>query len=288
MHPAPRLLCTICLWLAASPAGAQPCNAARALAQLYDNAMALELQTGELRDTAATNLLALIVPGTRPGQLVAELAEYDIPADARRIQAILDTAGRRAREVLSGGFVQTYEADSPQALELDWMADLIIASGCTDDWGGLQALPSKASAQGLTDMIVETASSITREILLGVSAIVLFVAVGMYRRSRRYREGQMRRQPRTPVSLTAIATLKGDSTPIPLRIVDLSLGGAKLGWASPPGDDVALTLTIGETDYACSVVWRNDFYAGVLFDTQLTKQRMEDLVRLSAEEAGAK
>lgn len=260
----------------------------RILAGVYDTAMALELETDDVRNTAAISLIALIIPEARPSEIVAELARHDIPANSERLQRILQNTTVRARDVLYGKTIPPLSRNSAEAGELDWLADLILATNCMDGWGGLQVLPLPDDLKSLPEKTLAAAASWSAEVGLVFGIGLAAFAVRAIRRSKRFRTGELRSQSRTIVSLDATAKVEAGNDFATLKIVDISVGGAKAAWINPPEVDAQVSLEIGDRKLGALIVWRNDFYAGLLFDTYLTDEQVQELARVKPEASDGK
>ena len=52
--------------------------------------------------------------------------------------------------------------------------------------------------------------------------------------------------------------------------------------------DGVVSLEIGDRKLGALIVWRNDFYAGLLFDTYLTEEQVQELARFKPEASDGK
>ena len=84
-----------------------------------------------------------------------------------------------------------------------------------------------------------------------------------------------------------MTTLPGDVRK-DIQVLDLSIGGMKIALKNAPEPGTSLTIDIDGRSFTASIAWRNDFYAGVLFDTPLTKPGLQDLLALNVRRAGGK
>lgn len=267
------------LFIAPLPGHGSPCDAAASLAAIHDAYLALARETGQLRLDAAVSLLALHLPASDHARLAQQLSNSTLPPDAAQLRSALDDAADAAREVL-----QTGKTGSPARLAANtsFLADVILASGCAVAWSDAMAPQPESSGATASDP-GHSAAALPRagKIATFLSAIALVLATVRLRKSRRFRRGQLPRLPRTPVVLPACARLD-DGTSHTVKVLDLSLGGSRIALCEAPPPATALTLDIDGRAFPGTVAWRNDYYAGLLFDIPLTANALAELVALSA------
>lgn len=293
MRPIPAIALMF-IGLLDGTADAAPCDAATVLARLYDSIVALEKETGDQRQNAATLLMAIIIPDANAPEIARELAEVGVNIDPGRLRALLKATATRAREIAGDPGAEPYDATSPAATGLDWFGDVILATNCVTEWDGLDPLqePDKWIDIELSEDPMQTVSRYSRELGLLASILCGASAVMALRRTRVFRMRELRFQPRSPVALTASVRSRSNRNKTAeatrVRIMDLSIGGAKVAWKDPPPTGTQLDLEVSDRVLSCSVVWRNDYYAGLLFDSTLTKSALDGFLDLNSGRSAGK
>lgn len=272
---------TLLLWLAPSAGLSDPCAAAATLAGIHDASVALVRETGTTRDRAAISLLALLLPDADPARLAAELADLDPRPTETRLRQVFAAAADLARAATNPGARPPPE----HATDTAWLAEVIHQTGCTNAWPAGQPLAPPPPEVAPAMRGAASAPARTLAILTLIAAAVW--AIASIRRTRAYRRSQLPRLRRMAVALRATATLDGGRQ-AEIRILDLSLGGMKIALRDAPAPGAPLGIAVGGQELPSSVVWRNDFYAGVLFDTRLSQPALKDLLALSAGRAGGR
>lgn len=268
------MIATLMLSLAPSPGRSDPCAAAITLAGIHDAYVALVRETGTIRDQAAISLLALLLPDADPAALTADLSGIDPPPDETRLRQVFAAATDHARAVAANPGTRP---PPEHAAETDWLADVIHQSGCAYAWSTGQPPPTPLE---ISPVIRPSNGASARNMAVFILVAAAIWAVASIRRTRAFRRSQLPRLRRMPVALQATATLDGGRQ-AEVRILDLSLGGMKIALRDAPSPGTSLGIAVGGRELPVSVVWRNDFYAGVLFDTPLSRPALKDLLALS-------
>lgn len=258
-------------------ARAETCHAAATLAQIHDAYTALDLETGQLREDAAIALLALYLPAAVPETLAKDLSGEDLIVPQDQLAMALSAAASRAREVIEGQAVSG--GNQRHELNRYWLSGVIFATGCPAIWEtNAYRSVDRPRRKDDTPVIAQMLQTRTPT-ALGIAAAILAAAAGtvLIRRSRLFRRRELRRLPRIPVSLPATVILD-DESEIPVRTLDLSQGGAKIAWEKARNEATPLVLVLRKRRFPASVIWRNAYYAGLLFDSQLTKPELDDLL----------
>lgn len=274
------ILATLCI--APLPGHGSPCDAATSLAAIHDAYLALARETGQLRHDAALALLAHHLPATDPDTLSRQLSNTQTLPDPDRLRQAFDDAADAARGVLG----DSKAAPGAQlAANTSYLADIILASGCVPAWAGAAPTTNEDGPSGQArPSVAASAAAFTGPALLALG-IAAVLAILRLRRSRPFRRRQLPRLPRTPVRIEA-AALFPDGGHQPVQVLDLSLGGMKIALAGAPPPGAALEITVDDLALAASIAWRNEFYAGLLFDTPLSPAELERLIALSAARSG--
>lgn len=253
---------------------ADTCAAVAILAQIHDSYIALFDVEERTRTDAAIALLALHLPEVDPARLDDELGDaFDF--DTGRLQRILRDTLAAARTVAAKGNA-TLPAE--HAADTDWLADIVWDSGCEEAWGSDG--PARRPTPPPPSPLNQPLNLALGLILLIAGTVGAVFGARALRRSRVVRRQELRRQPRKPVSLAAIAALpNGESRDV--RVLDISLGGMRITLEEAPPQSSPLTLEIAEKRYAGTIAWKNDFYAGILLDIPLTDEGLRDLLELN-------
>jgi hypothetical protein len=276
------ILAALCL--APLPGRASSCDAAASLAAIHDAYLALGRETGHLRQDAALALLALHLPAANPDAISGQLSNSQTPPDPDRLRQAFTDAADAARSVLGN---DKAPSGAQLAANTSYLANIILASGCVPAWAGAAPTTNEGGPSGQARPgSIASAPALTGPLLLAL-AIAAVLAILRLRRSRPFRRRQLPRLPRTPVRLDAMALFPGGSRQ-PVQVLDLSLGGMKIALAGAPPPGAALEITVGDHALAASIAWRNEFYAGLLFDIPLPPAELERLIALSAARSGGK
>lgn len=285
----PYAIC-LALALAPTPVAAQSslCDDAALLARLHDGYAALVRARNAPAREAALVLLAVDLPAFDAERMARTLRARSIEADTDRLRDVADEAGRLARDRVED------RAGDPgltrHSQNLYWLGGLILATGCGDRWsagtapgrGGLSARLPAIGAGDATDLRFGAA-------ILGAMLAAAFLFA--FFRSRTFRSGQLKRLPRKSVSFPARGlVLDGPKRGLTqdVHVLDLSVGGAKLAWTDAPEPKTSLTLVMDAYAIPANIVWKNDFYAGLLFEVRITQSDLEKILRLNDRKAGAR
>lgn len=263
------------LFLLPTASQAETCSAAATLAGVHDAYVALSSPDEQTRLTAAIALLALHLPEADPAKLNAELGEgFDV--DEMRLGHILETTLEIARTTLAGGSVHL---PHNHVDDTEWLADIVWDSGCETAWGSDG--PARRPPPPPPSFLDSPLNLILAGLLLVTIAGGATAGILALRRSRLIRRRELRKQPRKPVSLPAVAVLTtGDRQQV--KVLDLSLGGMRITLTDAPPQSSNITLELGDRTYAGSIAWSNDFYAGILLDESLTDTELQELLALNA------
>ncbi len=272
-----RLILVILLALMAGPAAAR-CQGMVVLMGLHDNYLAV---LNETRGTQARAAKAFLVTagGTSPRNLARKVAETGRIIDEDRLSAVLDQGAKLASAVLLG---PVRDPGFQHGLNVDWLAQQIRGSDCLNTFLASDRGPGPTPAMPPSSKVAKLVKEMTESelflplLLAGLVALsgAVVGAVVMFRRSLTFRRRKIARLPRTPLTLSIPITFTdgdGNMQQCVVDCVDMSVGGIKLRWNAPPpkGATVTASLSIGEC--LGTVVWSNLYYAGIAFETMLTK-----------------
>ena len=126
-----RISLAIAICTAPLPGKADPCASATTLAAIHDAYIAIAREAGEIRQRAAVSLLAILLPGTDPAGIAADLAGSPTPPDEDRLRRILRDAAEIARAVATNSGDLSIGDHMANA---DWLADIIVGTGCHVAW----------------------------------------------------------------------------------------------------------------------------------------------------------
>lgn len=289
------LLIALALWWASHPAsaGAQTslCRDAAVLARLHDGYAALVRARSAPAQDAALVLLAIDLPAFDADRLARLLRARSIEADAGRLRAVAAEAGGLARAKVENR--PDDQAIARHTRNLYWLSGLILATGCQDRWSsdGTSGQGGRGGLAGVLPGIDTGAATDMRLVAGGLGGLLAVAVLFVFVRSHRFRSGQLNRLPRKSVFFHAKARFSegpqaGQS--LDVHVLDLSVGGAKVAWAEAPSEKTPLTLVIGSASIPASIVWRNEFCAGLLFETRLTSAELNEFLRLSDRQADAR
>jgi hypothetical protein len=278
----PLIFALAFLWLFPVPVRAEICAAATQLARIHDAHLALGDASRQVRERAAIGLLAVLLPDADPARLAQALATIDQPPDEARLAQIFLLAAKAAKTIARTGRASL---DAGHSADTAWLADTIIQTGCADAWpsGGRAPAPLQISKLPFRNPVDTPAKHLTLFAFLAAAV----AGTAALRRTKLFRKQELRRQSRKAVSLKATATLP-DKERKGIKVLDLSTGGMKIALKDAPEPGTSLAIDINGRSFAASITWRNDFYAGVLLDTPLTKPQLQALLTLSASHAGGR
>lgn len=263
--------------LAPLPGWADLCASAAQLAGIRDAYVSLARESGLAQQDAAIALLSLHLPAARPAGLAEELRDAGIDLSENRLEQALDDAAEQAHAVISGS------ASAVERLAHDnnrqWLAGLIDSTGCPAHWDERSDQPIRSNPgippPNEEDRSEQSLALILKYVALGLGFALALVGGYFIRKSRTFRKGEMERLPR--YSVLVDARIECDNLTTKTRILDISRGGAKIAWEDAPENGTALTLHVGDLAIPSSIVWRNEYYAGLLFDTLIEEPALDTL-----------
>ncbi|NNL36034.1 MAG: hypothetical protein HKP35_09470 [Silicimonas sp.] len=265
--------------LAPTPARAEFCATAARLAGIRDAYLSLDHGSGRDRQDAAIALLSLHLPSARPVNMAETMRNAGISTSGDRLEEVLDSAARRARDVLAGAAAA--DARSDHDAHRDWLTGLVNATGCQMDWRETPpiAFTGGTPADDAEAQTTDTAAEVMKYLAIFLAASLAVMGAVLIRKSRVYRTGELQRMPRHAVSLPGRIDYDTADGPrqLDVRVLDLSRGGAKAAWPDAPGEGTPLALTLQGNVITASVVWRNEFFAGLLFDLHIEAETFEAL-----------
>ena len=275
------LIATASLCCLPFAAQSDPCATIEQLAHIHDTYRATLSETGTARHHAALSLLTTLVPLSDRKSLKAAYQHDDLPLDMPRLDNLFLQARKDARAVLSG---PASPLPAPNA-DLTWLSGLIEQHRCPAQPNRIAARPAAPQHSAFQRVVTTVTDHATQPAIPLTSAalgLLVFLTVAALRKSRFIRQRQFRRQPRNAVAIAAIATL-ADGTPHRIKVIDLSQGGMKVAWTAPPASGTTLTVDMAQRSRTASIAWKNEFYAGLLFDDALTAADLQELTTFSTE-----
>ena len=278
----PCLVLTLCL----SPAVAQArCTGAEVLGGLHDAYRATLLESGETLQQGAMKLLFL-AGDQEPTEFSRRVSRAGVELSTDRLSKVLSDGKSLASATLNG--TRTDEDRFRHGLNIQWLADVFLQSGCELSPPILgedteQLISMSPSIHPKPGMNVGSSKTGQLLLLLAATLVVLGAVLGIHKLHNSFvmRRRRAERLPRTPISLqvqAAYAYPDGTVRSERVEAVDISLGGMKLNWPqpAPAGAQVTLTTPVGER--GAQVTWSNSFYAGLMFETQLTDEELQSLI----------
>lgn len=279
---AASLIC-FCLAPTGIPATAR-CSGAVMLGGLHDAYRATLVEPGPSRRRAAMALLVLI--GTQDAAALARLvAQSGKTIPVNKLELVLIDAKALAQATLNG--TRTEEPDFRHGLNVDWLSNTFIASGCRASAPTASRSKSVFEKRSVGDAS-QPPRSPTRSrnatfILYGLTLLsAVLTVLGGYKLYTSFfmRRRRVERMPRFPISLPLDLTYtdaEGHMREAAVQALDISQGGLKLDWPAPPEQGTLVTLPLLATQRLGRVSWSNTYFAGIMFDVPLTQQELKSL-----------
>lgn len=279
---AASLLC-FSLALTGIPAAAR-CSGAVMLGGLHDAYRATLAEPVPNRQRAAMALLVLI--GTQDAAALARLvAQSGKTIPVNKLEQVLTDAKVLAKATLNG--TRSEEPDFRHGLNVDWLSNAFIASGCQ-----ASGPTTSRSASAYKKLSVSNADEPPRSpsrswdatlVLYGLTLLsAVLTILGGYKLYTSFfmRRHRVERMPRFPISLPLDLTYtdaEGHMREAAVQALDISQGGLKLDWPDPPEQGTLVTLPLLAMQRLGRVSWSNTYFAGIMFDTPLTQQELKSL-----------
>lgn len=258
------------------------CDGAVILGRLHDAYQATLTETGANRRNAAMSLLVTI-GGKRGHGFAMRAAQSGLTVPGGHLQQVLLDAEDLATRVLTDG--KPGDPNFLHGRNIRWLADVYSASGCGMNLATASLGSARTGTAGSDGAAVpgRTVRSKTTSLwILAAVAVALVVGVGIYLLQSSFTVRRMRaeRQPRVPIAfrLSVSHSDPGGMRREEVESIDISLAGIKLAWPRPPsvGTEVQLDMPIGPR--GGQVMWRNNLYAGIMFDNGLNQIEFQTLV----------
>lgn len=277
----------VCIAMVSATSASANCDAANTLAQIYNIYTALVIEDDDPQKRAAARLYPTL-SNLDPERFAATI---DFAFNDIRWASIHRQASTLAREV-SAGIPQSDQRLGTHTDNLNWLNRTILNSGCDlsdittngerafGASGGFltQAVgKSNAPAPVKKETITKVVSILSIiAFLCGLAGFIFAILVRRHFKIRR-----MQRLPRQNVAFDFKIEQTGANpveTAQSVTAVDVSLGGMKIRIENTLLDGAKLVLKLAVGDRGASVVWSNNFYAGLLFDDQLTQDELDELL----------
>lgn len=250
------------------------CVALQPLAVMHDAYLALQTEGTRNTNAKAANQLLKYVPIYSARTFENAFSSMSMDVEIARLEKVLIDAFFLGRETLAGrkGALSDFHRQNAR-----WLTGLISRTGCFTIKGSAQgggvstrreiggALQSASEIPNKTSVTLISSRAILAALLLILTCAACYAIY----HSRPLRIKRVERLPRHLVAFKAYATFKGANTSI--IVLDISLGGAKIECDHPPSDREAITLILPCGAVPATIVWATAFYAGVMFDDQLTE-----------------
>jgi hypothetical protein len=273
----------LCLTASAGQAVAS-CSGAVMLGGIHDAYRATLLEPDPVRTRAAATLLVQI--GNRNAAELAKLVSRSgTTVSANKLEEVLQDAKTLAKATLDGNRAEV--AAFRHGLNVDWLSKTFVASGCRESLAtASRAAPGFASGSvtGATKTASQTAKKRDKTLLFGIAAfglIIMATYLGYrFHTSFLARRRRVERMPRFPISMPielAYTDADGHMREAAVQALDISQGGLKLDWPDPPGPGTLITLPLLSMQRIGRVSWSNTYYAGIMFETPLTRQELKSL-----------
>lgn len=269
------------------------CQGAVMLARLHDAYRALLVDSGHVQTNAAAALLVVI--GAKDATALSrQVAQSGESIDPDRLRDTMEDAAGLAEQFMTAR--QLPDDRFRHSQNVEWLGDIVNRTDCRDSFTAIgtsfqstsydqpvqrQRVPRKTKQDQFLEFLAW---------LFGASAVVGAVGYGIdkFRNSHRYRTQMLERMPRHPVSIELELTYtspSGDMHQTKVSALDVSAGGLKLDWKdnnAPPGTIVTVALPDGQK--LATVMWSNAYYAGVMFDTMLSRKQLAALSENTGQE----
>ncbi|MDA8585726.1 hypothetical protein N9L47_05560 [Rhodobacteraceae bacterium] len=266
------------------------CANIKALARFHDVFVHMVTETGQAQSRAASLLQKTLLK--IDAEFVVNTLETTV--DQSRLAQLFTTAQHISIQIITGNTPP--DTDFLAALdELDWIGAEIRKSGCiatalTDQSENIR-LAAKISAQTSANVNTnasfptrytpKTTSENLTIIARTLAALVsTFCLVYVLSKTRRLRVLRLNRMPRAPIALKfdlIYSAPDSYQTQIDVTALDASMGGMKLKVSKPLPDGAALLLSLPIGQRSASVVWANSYFAGIMFDTELSDTDLKAL-----------
>ncbi|MEM6385760.1 MAG: PilZ domain-containing protein [Pseudomonadota bacterium] len=240
----------------------------------------------EARTKSARTLLVLI-GSQSANSLGTQVARSGVVVDHARLEEAIKDAQALAMAVL------TDESDPKTGFEhgqnIAWLGALYRSTQCAGSLAHTSYTPTQDStARAHLRSVGETAdsSSSMKEqppwvwLAVGLGAIVTIAGGFWLSRAQFVRKSQVERMSRFPISLLLPITFtdpNGEIREAEGEAVDISQGGLKVRWDDPPPIGTLATLSLLGINRIGHVIWANPHFAGVMFETVLTKSELKSI-----------
>lgn len=271
-----------------APTAHARCDGMVALAAIHDAYLAAYSETGAIQNRGAVTLLFLL-GGKDVDRFLKQLERSGTNIQKEQLSDALADAETLARLVLETG-------DAPASIEQDrahvsWLGHVIRRSRCQKSaasaspgprlvagsrWTGS---PGKQTEKTLMERLgremtgIVIAIGLTAAIILGYLGFRVWISAAM-------RRARVERLPRRPISLGFDLTYTdadGNMGEAKVTALDISSGGLKLDWPDPPPLGTSVTLNLITGISLAQVAWSNDYFAGVMLDSPLSKADLQTL-----------
>lgn len=270
-----------------SPALAR-CEAVIVLQRMHDAYLATLTETGQMQLSGARSLL--VYAGGSPKSLIQQLKKADIQIEEDRLTRVIQQAVDVAQIVMTGAPLPTDTFQHSQNIK--WLGNIAHRTNCKDfvvaaDWSGRH---SRASSSPPPKYTLSKLKSNYPIVIAGVLVLLALAGLGIrkYRKSRLFLVRQMDRLPRSPASMTLPATFtdaEGNIQQTTVTALDISTGGMKFDWPDAPPPGIVLTVSLPFGQRLARVAWSNAYFAGIVFDSPLSKREMAQLLEESPQES---
>lgn len=268
-------------------AAAEKCSAALKLTKVYDNYFQVLTQQGDLRARAAAKLFTFI-----PEINALALAnEMETEIDPERLQRVLGAA-QQLSEYIATGIEVSMVGLAPHTANVQWLGKTIEQTGCLEEFAahsGPIAVKQRAAAPPPQDFrpappprrLAEQKSNHRYTLMLLAIGVGVGIAGGLgylLVKSRKFRNHRVQRMPRHLTTFPVVATYVGEENAKISKSVtahDISAGGMKIAWESPPQKGAAIRLSLPIGDVSAVIAWSNPFFAGAIFDKNLSAADVE-------------
>lgn len=256
------------------------CEGAIMLGTFHDAYRATLTGEGANRRDAAVTLL-FIAGGQNSTDFARRIAFSGATISADRLHEALKDAEDLATRTLQN--LSVLDRDFRHGRNVQWLGDTFLLTDCQNSPLAASRTPSATSFEAGSPKKPEET-----EFPWIVAVVALAFALVGYSGYRLHTSFTMRlrrveRQPRTPIKLSLQASYAfpdGQIRTVDVDAVDISLGGMKLSWENAPPVGTAVTLSEPLGEKTCRITWSNSFYAGSMFDEQLSEDELESCKRL--------
>lgn len=273
-----KIIATAVVLTLSAPAQAMDCGALQPLAAMHDAYRALVSQGPAGTKIIAANQLLNTAPIFSANTFEAAFSDASLDLDTPRLEKVLRDGVFLARDVLAGRAMQS-QIVGLHTLNADWLANTIARTGCykipfrqAQGTPVAQASPPEQAPPDIKNLFKKY-THVSRDLLPILILVLTGIACYLIYHSRHFRIKRIARLPRFSVAFKARAQI--DDAQRNIIVLDISLGGSKIECDRALVENEQITLHLPCGSVKATIVWATAFYAGVMFDKQLSEKQLQ-------------